>query len=500
MIADFIGDLALFPPVTLGQLTALATQFINNAKLHPDLSGWLMVEINNRIWHETFSNTPYNQRLLLLPQCLKNAAACTAEIDELGLICRRCGKCSIASLEEIAEKLDVMSLVAEGITSTNAIIGLFENGDIDAVIGVGCLESLEKSFPLLVDNAVPGMAVALNCSGCKNTTVDEDYVEKMVSEFVETQPTTSFHDYEQLKNDISQWFSTDSLTKVIDNSSDHTSLIGRDWLCGEGKRWRPYLLASVYLSITGSKHIPEHVKSAAIAVEIFHKASLIHDDIQDDDQLRYGKPTINSMYGVPIAINVGDKLLGDGYRLLAECGLMALVKEASEAHRSLCRGQGLELEWCSNPRSLTMDEVILIIENKTVPAFGVALSFAVICAGGDEELKAVLEKYAYALGMAYQLLDDMDDFQLETENKLRPTSVLAAICENCKDKKLINESLVQHKIQDLLDNNKPLLEQAMQRVTVMAETYRQQALESLAPLKNTELKRLLFRIAKKILQ
>jgi geranylgeranyl pyrophosphate synthase len=303
-----------------------------------------------------------------------------------------------------------------------------------------------------------------------------------------------------LKTEINQWFSTDSLANLLGDTSDNTSLIAREWLGGEGKRWRPYLLISVYMAITDSDHIPEKVKLAAIAIETFHKASLIHDDIQDNDDMRYGKPTVHSLHGVPIALNVGDKLLGDGYRLLSECGVMELVKEASAAHIALCRGQGIELEWCINRRPLNMDEVIHIIENKTVPAFGVALSFAVICAGDDDTLMAILERYAYALGLAYQLLDDLDDFQSEADVQLRPTSVFAAICEDCKDRELIDKLLSQEDIPGWINANQPLLEQATTRVRALAETYKQQALDSLMSLKNVELKRLLFRITKKILK
>jgi len=502
LIADFVEGSGLVPPLSRKQLTALSMQIIDYERLHPALSGWIMVEMNNCLWSETFSYIPYEQRILLLPKCLSNSAACTAEIDELGLLCRRCGKCSISSLEEKAEKMGMMTLVAEGITSASGLVELYGSGAVDAVIGVGCLEALEKSFPLLVDNAVPAMAIALNCDGCKDTDVDTDYVEEIIEVFVETRHATSLHltDYENLKKAVNQWFMPNNFTNILGDTSDHTSDIARQWLCGDGKRWRPYLLASVFMAITGNKQIPETVKLAAIAVEAFHKASLIHDDIQDNDDFRYGKPTINSQYGIPIAINVGDKLLGDGYRLLSECGMIEFVKVASAAHLVLCRGQGLELEWCRNPRPLNMDEVIRIFEDKTVPAFGVALTLAVICAEGGELMKAIMIKYARALGVAYQLLDDLDDFQSKTNVRLRPTAVLASICEDCQDKEMIEKLLLQENIAGFKNFDKALLERAIARVTAMAEDYKQQALDSLTSLKNVELKRLLFRITKKILR
>ena len=514
LIARFIDRSGLIPPVSFKQLNDLSFQLMGNEGLHPRLAGWIMVEMNNRLWKETFSTIPYERRILLLPKCLRNSEACTAEVDELGLLCRKCGKCSIALLEDKAEAAGTMSLVAEGITSVSELIELYGNDAVDTVIGVGCLESLEKAFPLFVDNAMPGMAIALNCDGCKDTDVDTDYVIQIVetgcapshlktdhppSDF-ETARAPSLQKYDAIKTEINSWFSSESLALLLGDTSDHTSRVARQWLGGEGKRWRPSLLISAFLAITGNDHIPEKVKLAAVAIEAFHKASLIHDDIEDNDDFRYGKPTVNSLYGVPIAINVGDRLLGDGYRLLSQCGVMELVKEAADAHIALCRGQGLELEWCKNPRPLNMDEVIHIIENKTVPAFGVALSFAVICAGEDQTLKAILEEYVYALGIAYQLLDDLDDFQSESKIQLRPTSVFAAICEDCEDKELMDKLLSQENISGWINANKPLLEKAMTRVASLAETFKQQALDSLSPLKNADLKRLLFRITNKILK
>ena len=64
-------------------------------------------------------------------------------------------------------------------------------------------------------------------------------------------------------------------------------------------------------------HLPDDVKAVALAIEAFHKASLVHDDVEDDDSFRYGRPTIHREYGTPMAINVGDFLIGLGYRLVS---------------------------------------------------------------------------------------------------------------------------------------------------------------------------------------
>ena len=97
---------------------------------------------------------------------------------------------------------------------------------------------------------------------------------------------------------------------------------------------------------------PDAVKRTAVAVEVFHKASLVHDDIEDDDDYRYGDETVHRRYGTATAINVGDYLIGLGYRLLssqaAKLGadvVTDILTHAAHAHVRLTEGQGAELLW-----------------------------------------------------------------------------------------------------------------------------------------------------------
>jgi len=261
-------------------------------------------------------------------------------------------------------------------------------------------------------------------------------------------------------------------------------------------------LAATYLALTNEKDIPKEVQLAAVAVECFHKASLVHDDIQDNDTMRYGKQTVNAAYGMPIAINVGDILLGEGYRLLTDCGNMELVRVAAEAHISLCKGQGMELEWSVKPRALTMDFVLDIFCNKTVPAFDVSLIMGVICANDDKGLRTTLHKYSRALGIAYQLQDDIEDFETDDFLALRPSAVLAALCEQEPGDEFVEALLHCEDLKAFLNlpANKPRLEKALQQVKQMAEEYHRNALETLHEITNIELKRLLFRVTQRILK
>jgi len=511
VIKSFMDSLSLTPPLSLKNLHQLSEQLICEHGLDSGMKGWVMVEINNCVWSDIVSSVPYEKRILLLPQCLSRHGKCEAKIDELGLLCHRCMACTIPDLQDKADSLGIMSIVAEGFTS---VVGLVESGTVDTVIGVGCLDSLEKAFPLLINNAVPGFAIPLNKSGCRDTDVDCGYVDYRLTDI--SDKAINLVDYRRVKDKISQWFTTEGLEEVLGPAKDHTSSVAREWLAGNGKRWRPYILLSMYMAVNGCKdakvvdtedagllEIPEKVRYAAIAVECFHKASLVHDDIQDEDKLRYNEPTVYAKYGTPIAINTGDFLLGEGYKALTLCGDIELVKVISSAHISLCKGQGMELQWEQFPEELTMDYVLEIFRNKTVPAFEVALDMGVLCNYNEDnsKLRQLLHDYSTALGIAYQLQDDLEDFSTDEPLSLRPSSVLAALCEQNKEYGFIKALSKEQDIKSFFSNDeqKPLLQKALERVKLMAEDYRNQAIDTLDALDNIEVKRLLFRVTEKVL-
>src|SRR5207249_2092974 len=152
----------------------------------------------------------------------------------------------------------------------------------------------------------------------------------------------------------------------------------------------------------------QDIRKLAVAIECFHKASLIHDDIEDNDALRYGEKTLHEEYGVPVALNVGDLLIGEGYRLIGTCEAApeqkaAMLTVAAEGQRQLCRGQGAELCWTREPKPLNSSQVLDIFRRKTAPAFEVALRLGAIYAGEQEDLAEVLGTYSEALGIAYQI-------------------------------------------------------------------------------------------------
>ncbi len=499
-LKDFVEQKALCPPISLKRLETLAAEFAETSATDTaldEMKAWLMVEINNQLWIKTVASIPRERRLLMLPKCLRRDGVCQAEFDEYGLLCHRCGRCHIPSLQDKAEELGSLSIVAEGFTQ---VIELIENHVVDAVIGVSCLDSLEKAFPLLVRHAVPGLAIALNDSGCRNTHVDNDYVLELLCMIDESSLTLL--DHEQVHQQVDRWFSRGELSQLLSPADDRTSTVCLDWICREGKRWRPFLLTSVWQALMGKEIPTQDVKRAAVAVECFHKASLIHDDIEDRDLSRYGQPTIHALYGEAFAINAGDALLGEGYRILAESNNPELVRLIANAHMKLCKGQGAELVWSEHPTPIDMDFVTFISRHKTVPAFEVALLLGLSCTGQFAHLRPMLIEYSEALGIAYQLKDDREDFR-ESDGilALRPSAVLAILCTRAENQSVVEVLLQCEDMRQVLQTaeNKELLETVLQEVRMLENQYHQQALDALEGLDSLELKRLLYQVTEKIL-
>jgi geranylgeranyl pyrophosphate synthase len=163
-----------------------------------------------------------------------------------------------------------------------------------------------------------------------------------------------------------------------------------------------------------------------MSIEVFHKASLIHDDIEDHDDFRYGEPAVHKRYGVATAINVGDFLVGMGYRLVSGCAaelggqtVADLLDCLAEAHQRLSEGQGAELLWRdSDQKGLTPAAALQIYALKTAPAFEVAFYSGLRLAGPVTELRPIVQEFCYCVGVAFQILNDLKDWCEDASNKV----------------------------------------------------------------------------------
>ncbi len=165
-----------------------------------------------------------------------------------------------------------------------------------------------------------------------------------------------------------------------------------------------------------------------MSIETFHKASLVHDDIEDDDAYRYGQPAVHRRFGLPTAINVGDYLIGLGYRLLSRSddsdavdpqARVDVIDSLAAAHTRLAEGQGAELLWRdAKDRRLTPLDALKVYALKTSPAFEAALFSGIRLAGDAEPYRESIRKFSRNMGVAFQILNDLADWCGDDTNKL----------------------------------------------------------------------------------
>lgn len=513
-IRTLVTQAKLVPPLDLDQLREVAARACEESGCGVGCEDYAAILVNNETWRDTLAGIPYSKRLLLLPQCLRSTEKCEADIDELGLVCGACGSCSIQSLQKEAESLGYAVLVAEG---SAVVTKLIETGEIEAIVGVSCMDVLEKCFPHMEARAVPGMAIPLLQNGCENTSVDLDWLRDAMH--LTAEDRTRWLDLESLKTEVKALFTKDGLDNITGPPSDETARIAQDWLARDGKRWRPYLTACVHMSLMAGEvtqpSLERDLRRLCVAVECFHKASLVHDDIEDDDDERYGQKALHAEYGVPVALNVGDFLLGEGYRLIAEIDghtpdrtKVAMLQTAATGHLTLSRGQGAELCWAREPRPLSAIDVLDIFRKKTAPAFEVALCLGAHYAGADLNAHKVLSRYSEALGIAYQIRDDLEDFAgLGDSHDLRdfrPSLVLAIAHKRAvgKDEQSLTTSMWRRECDydKVADQLRQLIARrnVIETVEDLLASYIDQATRTLQPLANPTLKGLLRRVIGRI--
>lgn len=498
----------LTPPLTADDLRMHARRLLVQHGGAPEWLEFIAVLLNNALWRDIVAATPFERRLLLLPQCLRPVEHCPAPTDGLGVLCQGCGRCSIGHLQSRAERLGYLTLVAEGAT---VVTRLIESGQVDAVIGVSCLSVLERTFPHLSAEAIPGLAIPLLYDGCRNTTLDLEWA----CEAIELRSTAEWFgrtDLERLHNEVASWFSENELARVFGAPSGSAEQVARDWVARGGKRWRPFLVVAAWRALQeNGQAVPPMVRSLALAVECFHKASLIHDDIEDGDPIRYGGPAVHVEHGVPIAINVGDALVGEGYRHIAECGapadqIAALLRAATEGHRALCAGQGEELAWLRSPRPIDSRRVLDIFRLKTAPAFEVALRLGTLAAGErTSAVETAVREYSAAIGIAYQIRDDLDDLeQPSAEGDRSPRlSILSALAWETAagpQKDRVAQDWC-HPMDGAAARLTTFIRQVgiVERAKLLLDHHRNAAIRSLEQVHNVHLKSLLRRIVGRIL-
>jgi geranylgeranyl diphosphate synthase, type II len=439
-------------PLSKDEMERVARELLEREGQPEGYLGWVMVVLSSEFWREQIGAIPPSRRLFLLPHCLKHAEGCPADYDEFGMNCRKCGACSIADFRTIAEDMGYKVLVAEG---SPVVLKIIVSGYVDAIVGVACLNVLEKAIDKILLAGIPCMAVPLLSSDCRNTSVDESWVTEMIANRSET-PSSQTRSYVHLLRASSDMFQSATFERLAARQrgsqplDEHvadplagtdpiaaTEALALDFVRRGGKYSRPFITLAAYDAMTGGRGtlpdgaaavtgFSDAILRAALSIEMFHKASLVHDDIEDDDGFRYGQPTMHRRFGLPTAINVGDYLIGLGYRMVSreaktlgpECAA-DILDALANAHTRLSEGQGAELLWRdARDRRLTPLDALKVYALKTSPAFEAALYTGVRLAGDASAYVEPIRQFSRNLGVAFQIQNDLNDWQGDQHNKL----------------------------------------------------------------------------------
>ncbi len=177
-----------------------------------------------------------------------------------------------------------------------------------------------------------------------------------------------------------------------------------------GKRLRPLL---VLLSANACGYQgKEHIKLAAV-IEFLHTAMLLHDDVVDASELRRGRKTVNAAWGNPASVLVGDFLHSRAFEMMVEIGDIQVMEVLSKATNTIAEGEVQQLSFLRNAE---LDEAsyMQVISRKTAMLFEASSHSGALLAGATPEEVDALQRYGLHMGLAFQLVDDVLDYQGDT--------------------------------------------------------------------------------------
>lgn len=173
-----------------------------------------------------------------------------------------------------------------------------------------------------------------------------------------------------------------------------------------GKRLRPMLTLAAARLLGGEGD--KAVKLAA-TVEFIHTATLLHDDVVDESEKRRGRPTANLLWDNKSSVLVGDYLFARSFQLMTECDSLAIMAVLANASAVIAEGEVLQLTAAQNIAT-TADTYLQVIRGKTAALFSAATEVGGMVAGGTDAQVAALRAYGDALGIAFQMADDLLDY------------------------------------------------------------------------------------------
>ncbi len=187
--------------------------------------------------------------------------------------------------------------------------------------------------------------------------------------------------------------------------------IGRYIVNSGGKRLRPllHLLAANALGYEGDYHI-----TLAAVIEFIHTATLLHDDVVDESDLRRGKDTANAVWGNAASVLVGDYLYSTAFEMMVRLQNLRIMEVMAKTTTAIAEGEVLQLLNVNNPAT-TEEKYLEVIWRKTAVLFSASAQLAAVVAGSGREMEDNLASYGMHLGAAFQLIDDALDYKADPE-------------------------------------------------------------------------------------
>lgn len=186
---------------------------------------------------------------------------------------------------------------------------------------------------------------------------------------------------------------------LVGQVAEHIILAG-------GKRLRPVLLL-LMAGALGYKGTDHH-KLAAV-IEFIHTATLLHDDVVDNSNLRRGRPTANAMFGNPASVLVGDFLYSRAFQMMVECQNLRILDIVAEATNVIAEGEVMQL-MNMHDASLDVDAYLRVIRSKTAKLFEASTRLPAVLTQSSAAVETACAQYGQALGTAFQVIDDVLDY------------------------------------------------------------------------------------------
>jgi octaprenyl-diphosphate synthase len=280
--------------------------------------------------------------------------------------------------------------------------------------------------------------------------------------------------------------------------------VGQHILGGKAKRIRPlmHLLTAKALQQCTDAHL-----TLAAVIELFHTATLLHDDVVDNSEQRRGRQTANTLWGNRASILVGDYIYTRCFQLLVGLQQLDFMQTVADATNKIAKGELLQLQNQHNPE-ITLEQYLAVIDSKTAALFTAASKLGAQASFASADSIAAMQQYGYHVGMAFQLIDDALDYQADgqqlgknvgddlADGKITLPLIYALQQANAAEQQLIRQAIKQGQlealpqIQQIIQDTRAIeytqqcaeqhSEHAIQQLNVLTESPFKNALQQLA--------------------